>query len=190
MDNFRDKVNNAAKALEVARDGFLEASRDCALSTSSEEGAYAQSFLAMARQVEELRREALKVSTQGPRVVRIRTRFPVRSGEFPRFEIVENALVKTGLSKDGTTYQHAVARDTFEGIIAGLREFAAQSESFETERVVGRMSVPMYQVYIVIGILRKLGMIKLVKRGTFKFSDGFIQESKGIWDQLKNNELE
>jgi hypothetical protein len=98
-----------------------------------------------------------------------------KAGEFPRFERVQDKLVKVGWSKKNrSSYEHRVSYDA---VLALTRQLAGKVSDGKIFTVDALMPVsgpaddgeiPVYQVYLIVAWLRHVGAIE--KRGR----DGYI----------------
>jgi hypothetical protein len=94
-------------------------------------------------------------------------------GDFPKFEVMDGSLIKTGWSKKKkATYQQRVPRDTFEQVVSALRELAQNHKLVSTEVIKDRVEglipgLPSYQTYVVLAFLRAKGAIRSVGRGGY-----------------------
>jgi hypothetical protein len=93
--------------------------------------------------------------------------------EYPRFETRNGTLCKIGWSKKSKSeYEHRVPRETVERVICAIEGAGGLAgELFTAEDVLKHLndeSVPIYQVYVVIALLRDRNMLQ--KQG----KDGYL----------------
>ncbi len=105
-------------------------------------------------------------------------------GEYPRFRLEGKQLIKTGRSRNGSEYEHAVSQDTYYEILARLNRLAAERDAFTSEQVESmteELGCPVYQMYVVLGFLRKKKLLSSERKGRYRFSPDFSSEAEQVW---------
>ena len=105
-----------------------------------------------------------------------------KSGEFPKFEIERDRLVKIGWSKkDRSAYEHRAER----GIVLAISLYLASMTDqniFKMDDLIpiqlnDGSDVPSYQAYLVLAWLRSLGLILKQGKDGYQWSVGEFDES-------------
>jgi hypothetical protein len=102
-----------------------------------------------------------------------------RHGRYPAYERRRNLLVKVGWSKKSRQeYEHKAPREVIDGMLAAL-EGRAGSPSFAVEelgdvRGLGGEAAPSYQVYLVLGWLREIGVLHRRGRANYELANGRV----------------
>jgi hypothetical protein len=109
--------------------------------------------------------------------------------DYPKYVMRSDSLIKIGLSRDRRTeYEHTVPHSEFEAVIERLAELAGRKH-FSADDVIEKVPSPSYQVYIVLSLLKKYGLLTVPRRGMYAFgrTKNFVNETKSIWQALEHN---
>jgi hypothetical protein len=110
-------------------------------------------------------------------------------GKFPRFEVRNATLYRIGWSKKkNEQYEHKVPRNTVNEIITGMVSLVASgSGPFTAEQIIQRVnqrasvSVPNYQVYVVIGWLRAHELVEQLGRDGYQIPGELEASVESVW---------
>jgi hypothetical protein len=108
--------------------------------------------------------------------------------DYPQYTVRSDALIKLGLSRNRRdVYEHTVPRAEFNAVIQRLGQLAGRKH-FSAEDVIGQVSSPSYQVYIVISVLKDRGLLAVARRGMYAFTrpKNFLSEAGALWDSLEH----
>ena len=95
-----------------------------------------------------------------------------RKTDYPQYHLRGEVIVKRGLARDRRSeYEHIVPKDDFERVVSSLMGVASIGSEFTAEMVQVNLNIPAYRTYIVLSLLRKLGILELPKRGTYSLAD-------------------
>jgi hypothetical protein len=203
----RDAIDRMERLFVELRNGLLETAQEYAKSEQPDWGR-AEHFFSASRRVDALCRSILgtdstsemdeeeRTPAENPNLTRSE-RQPVSSrrksrNDYPKWSVRSDALIKLGLSRNRKTeYEHVVPRKEFDAIIAQLAANAGRRH-FTAEEVIDQVSAPSYQVYIVLSLLKKHGLLTVPRRGMYAFgrTKNFVNEAKSIWQALEDNKSE
>lgn len=89
------------------------------------------------------------------------------SDHYPRYSRKDNALVKTALSSDGvSTYEHRVGKVVLDAILQRMAMRLHSKRSLLTAESLSDMAckdghcIPSYQIYLVLGWLKREGILR------------------------------
>ena len=130
----------------------------------------------------------LKRSRQS-RSSRQRKRFG-KKPKFPRFELRNATLYRIGWSKKkNEQYEHRVPYDTVKNIVNAMVSLGQSGPGpFTVEQIARRsdqtsgISVPNYQVYVVIGWLRTHDLIEQVGRDGYQMPGNLGGDVEALWE--------
>lgn len=101
-----------------------------------------------------------------------------KKGAYPKFEVKKDVLVRIGWSKkQKREYSHKVPRKIFDSTVDAMESLAKNSAGpFMAEEIIENINkegtdIPSYQIYVVIGMLKKMGCIKQVGREGYQIPD-------------------
>jgi len=116
------------------------------------------------------------------------------SDEYPRFMRRGDELVKIGWSKsDRTEYQHRAPRHAVDAVVTRINDLAAMGEAFPSEKISPLKDTqtggvfPTYQIFVALGWLRKLGLVKQEGRKsgyTIRRDRSLVEEVALAWETL------
>ena len=160
----------------------------------------AESLLALARNADALREgiNTLGVArTSNPKLVPLpalttieelaNPRARKSKGDYPKYTVRGDALVKIGLGRDRRTeYEHVVAKAEFDRILSRIAGFAGVKKWFTAEYIQEGLECPSYQTYIVLAMLRDKGHILSERRGQYSFKSAktFATDTSTLWNEL------
>jgi hypothetical protein len=118
---------------------------------------------------------------------RRRSHVKKRKEDYPKYSVRGETLVKVGLSRDmKTEYEHLVSKPAFAAVLTRLMAFMKVDE-FVAEELQEELDVPSYQTYIVLAVMRELGVLDSPRRGVYTFR-GLESESLNvdtIWHRVE-----
>jgi hypothetical protein len=111
--------------------------------------------------------------------------------KFPKYTVRNGSLIRIGWSKKHKSeYEHKAPQAAFDATINAMAELAQTgSGPITAERIIERVNTlaggtPSYQVYVVIGLLRKQGCVEQVGRDGYMIPSDLLQQGSQIWKQL------
>ena len=116
-----------------------------------------------------------------------------RSG-YPTFKVKNDTLVRIGWSKkQRREYTHKAPRLVFDKTIKAM-DILAQSGAgpFLAENIIEQansnesQSIPSYQIYVVIGLLKQTNCIKQVGRDGYDIPIELLEKAEKKWIELSN----
>jgi len=113
-------------------------------------------------------------------------------GKFPKYEIKNGTLVRIGWSKkEKREYTHKVPKRLFYETVEVMGRLAQGGTGpFMAEKIIEQVNnaesetIPSYQIYVVIGFLRKLNCIKQIGREGYDIPTDISMRAKKEWDNL------
>jgi hypothetical protein len=203
----RAEMDQLERLFLELRNRLLEAAQKYAKSDQPDWGR-AEHFFSASRRVDALCRSVLstdsdsepdeegRTSAEKPGLIRSQKQ-PASTGrksrnDYPKWSVRSDALIKLGLSRNRKTeYEHVVPRKEFDAIVAQLATNVGRRR-FTAEEVIDHVSAPSYQVYIILSLLKKHGVLTVPRRGMYAFgrTKNFVNEAKSIWCALEDNKSE
>ena len=115
---------------------------------------------------------------------------PKKETTFPRFEVRNATLYRIGWSKKkNEQYEHKVPHDTVTEVVNAMVSLTQSgSGPFTVEQIARRtdqtssVSVPSYQVYVVIGWLRAHNLIEQIGRNGYQMPSNLVDEFEALWN--------
>lgn len=114
-----------------------------------------------------------------------------RRRPYPRFDRKNGVLRKIGWSKKSKAeYEHRVPREAFQRTIEALEELSkSTAKIFTVDDIVPHIhgeAVPIYQIYVVLALLRERDFLKRQGRDGYVVSNRseFKARSQVLWDEL------
>lgn len=115
-----------------------------------------------------------------------------RHNKYPKFEIKNDTLVRIGWSKkEKREYTHKVSKRLFYETVEAMGRLAQGGTGpFMAEKIIEQVNnaepetIPSYQIYVVIGFLRKLNCIKQIGREGYDIPTEISMRVKKEWDNL------
>jgi hypothetical protein len=111
-------------------------------------------------------------------------------GVYPRFAVEDGVLCKVGWSKkEKLEYVHKIPRDAYENTIRIIGEIAGGKRLFTSQHIAEQLqsrgfTVPIYQVYLTLAVLREHKIIRKKGRDGY-FSDRDVVALGGkLWTEL------
>lgn len=111
--------------------------------------------------------------------------------KYPRFEVRNGAILRIGWSKkQKAEYEHRASRDTFDRTVAAMVRIAKTGVGpFTADQIIegandSKVSVPSYQVYVVIGLLRDHACVEQVGRDGYMIPEDLSPRARNLWNQL------
>lgn len=140
-------------------------------------------LMSMAQQLAAFSEKLASAATEPPRNAQPKPRLsaePDRADDedeasgYPRFAAHGDWLLKVGLSRDGTEYEHKCPRSVVRAVAAAASRVGASGKQFAVDKLMPLEDpttggqVPVYQVYLSLVWLRQLGLIE--KHGRSRYS--------------------
>ncbi|MHC4539117.1 MAG: hypothetical protein ACYS74_04965 [Planctomycetota bacterium] len=115
---------------------------------------------------------------------------------YPRFQVTNETLTRIGWSKKRRReYTHKTPRAVFDKTIKAMATLAQGGVGpFTAEQVIERINttetetIPTYQVYGVIGMLRLTNCIKQIGREGYNIPPELVENAERKWSELSNTE--
>lgn len=194
-----EKLRGLAKAFEANRDGLLDAAKEL---ISLETGGWtnAERLFEIAKRTDSIRL-ALRDLVEEPASVAMERkdeqtsesiqprqvpRQKKRKEDYPKYSIRGDTLVKIGLSRDlKNEYEHFVSKAAFAAVMTRLEVFKKVDE-FTADELQEELEIPIYQTYIVVAVLKQLGILGSPRRGVHSFrGNGEVAlDVSSIWSRL------
>lgn len=113
---------------------------------------------------------------------------------YPKFDVKNGTLIRIGWSKkQHREYMHKVPRLVFDQTVKAMVALAQSGVGpFMAEQIIEQLShfvsetIPSYQVYVVIGMLRKTSCIKQVGREGYDIPTDLAAKAENAWQNLSN----
>jgi hypothetical protein len=165
----------------------------------------AEALFQLAKSADQLQRNIANVLSHGQRPERSRPARAVAGKQnvgvvrkqsrslrkdYPKYLVKGNLLFKTGLSRDAQKeYEHVMPKNDFDSIISLLAKYSAAKTAFGVEELRRDLSCPAYQIYTVLSLLKKKGILQVPKRGlyTFKSPGTFPAAAANLWGELQQS---
>jgi len=190
------QLNRAVDLAASLRAVLLEAAKDAGM-TGGEMWRQAESLLGLAKSADFLRQSIGAISVAPQKVVPLQatttpealasTRAHKIKGDYPKYGVRGDDLVKIGLGRDHRTeYEHVVPKAEFDKILQRIAGLAGVKKWFRAEYVQQGLECPSYQTYIVLAMLRDKGHILSERRGQYSFKSAktFATNTSSIWNEL------
>lgn len=111
---------------------------------------------------------------------------------YPKFEVRNGTLIRIGWSKKQKgEYTHKVPKVVFDVTVKAMARLAKSGAGpFMAEEIIDRVNelsadaVPSYQVYVVVGLLRKVGCIKQVGREGYGIPVDVAEKAQDVWGKI------
>lgn len=108
---------------------------------------------------------------------------------YPRFEVRNGTLVRTGWSKkQGQEYLHKAPKPVFDLTVKAMATLSQErSGPITAEQVIDQVNLsdsqttPNYQIYVVVGFLRAQGCIEQVGREGYRIPTDLCLEAAALW---------
>ena len=112
--------------------------------------------------------------------------------KYPKFEVKNGALVRIGWSKkDKREYTHKVSKQVFYQTVEEMGRLAQSGAGpFMAEKIIEQVNnseaetIPSYQIYVVIGLLRKLNCIKQIGREGYDIPTDIDTKARIEWEAV------
>jgi hypothetical protein len=181
--NEAGQLNKCLECLEEAKRLMVGLSGQSAV--SGQDWDKAQCLLQWARDVDAIL-QGLRRNKSEPLKIPQTPSGPSIPAKLPYYCIQDDRLVKVGASREGGTYEHRVTRKNFDLVVRQLCEMAAQSRTFETQRLVDRCDIPKHEPLIVVNVLAESSLLLGRRRGRWAFADTtkFPSDVQTVWSEL------
>lgn len=110
-----------------------------------------------------------------------------RNGEYPKFRVDQDRLVKTGWSKKNKDeYEHRAPKEAVQRIFEAISKFG-EGDSFDVDAVAPLIGedepIPSYQIYMAIGWLRSAGYLEKCGRNDYASTDtAHVSNFEDVWE--------
>ncbi len=135
---------------------------------------------------------SLKTSNKLHKETNRRTKKAVRSSKkkYPKFKVQNDSLIKIGWSKkQKREYTHKAPKDVFEKTVNTMNALSNSGTGpFMAEQIIEKVNshqqeiIPSYQIYIVIGFLKKSGCIKQFGREGYNIKTNIKRKADFEWN--------
>lgn len=113
---------------------------------------------------------------------------------YPKFKVTKDTLIRIGWSKkQRREYTHKASRFVFDKTVKVMAALAQNGAGpFLAEQIIEQANnnesetIPSYQVYLVIGLLRKAECIKQVGREGYDIPTELVEKAGCKWSELSN----
>ncbi|MBA7670803.1 hypothetical protein ES703_78950 [subsurface metagenome] len=117
--------------------------------------------------------------------------------KYPKFAVKNDTLIRIGWSKkEHCEYTHKTPRTAFDGTVKVMAALAQNGAGpFTAEQIIEQVNnmeseaVPSYQVYVVIGLLRKSNCIKQVGREGYDIPVEVCGKAEDVWRSRTGGEV-
>ena len=111
---------------------------------------------------------------------------------YPRFSITSDRLYKVGWSKKRKReYIHKLPKAAFDLVVRAMASLSGSGRGpYTSEQIIdqsnkpGGVSVPDYQVYIVLAWMRAAELVHQVGRDGYMFEPTLLEQAKARWEAL------
>jgi hypothetical protein len=198
-NDIRVKLRGALASLESVRGAFFEVGREAVESGGESGWRIAKDLFALAEIVDSVRVKAASIDEAGAApqddsviAVQREPTAPTHAGprkrksDYPRFLVRDDTLVKVGLGRDRRTeYEHTVSKVEFDSIVSGIAELLKAHRSFSADALQDKLTCPVYRTYIVLALLRKVGVLDSRQRGkyTARTAASFMSDAEKGWTE-------
>jgi hypothetical protein len=115
-----------------------------------------------------------------------------RGQKYPEFFARHETLYRRAWSrKKGGEYEHKAPRQTVDEVVRAMASIAGgEAKPVSVESIVAKVnrssavSIPQYQVYLVIGWLRNAEQIEQVGRDGYQIPPDIAQKTRKLWQEL------
>ena len=111
-----------------------------------------------------------------------------KKGQYPRFDVLDGALVKVGWSKkQKSEYQQRIPEASFNRVSVALSQLGGDDNgTVPSDRILITVDssgdgVPSYQVYAVLGFLRERGVLRTASRGEYVIPADVAQRARAAF---------
>lgn len=112
---------------------------------------------------------------------------------YPKFRIEGDTLVRVGWSKrEEKEYTHKIPKSAFGLTLKAMGRLAEMTSGpIAAEAVVDQIadshveSIPAYQVYVVIGLLREKGVISKHGRRGYHIGPDIVAKEASLWEDIR-----
>ena len=114
-----------------------------------------------------------------------------KAADYPKFYVENGLLYKVGWSKkDSEEYVHKVPKDAYERVIRTIGDLARNGRRlFTSEQVAEDLdrqgsSVPVYQVYLTLALLREREFVQKKGREGYRANNDIVARGIQLWSEL------
>lgn len=153
---------------------------------------FSESMLAIARDVRSIGRrlESIAADQGSKKTKQIEAKPKKKRVQYPQFFVAQDRIIKIGRgkSKGAKEYRHEAPLGAFEALVRWMESVEASGtrEWMGTEAAEALSGqVPSYQVYLMLGALREVGVLKQVQRGSYEIGERGSSSSE-YWSLLRS----
>ncbi|MHC4571679.1 MAG: hypothetical protein ACYS0C_06350 [Planctomycetota bacterium] len=114
---------------------------------------------------------------------------------YPRFDVKKNSLIRIGWSKkERREYTHKAPKAVYDQTVRAMADLARSAAGpFMAEQIIehlnqmGSETIPSYQVYVVIGLLRRANCIKQRGREGYDVPTDIAPRAEREWEGMLRN---
>lgn len=184
----KNSVGIAVTQLKQARDQLVVASQH-AMRQEEADWSQIEGLMAVIKRLDLLRQDIDTLATEeGTQRLREDPKVTGRIDKsgYPKYLAREDgAVVRIGLSQDGSEYEHVAKEYDFRSIIEMINRFV-HAEYFTVDEVQKQLNLPSYLTHLVISLLREtLGKLKSPKRGRYAFVEKIPLNADSLLGELR-----
>jgi len=194
MENLREKIEAVlTKAENELQEVIVEAAKDGDYrGVDAGRAAAVEICNIKARILKPSSKSELKSESDASRVKKKVTTKRHSRGKYPKFEVKNGALFRIGWSKkERREYTHKVSKQIFYQTVEEMGRLAqGRAGPFMAEKIIEQVNnsesetIPSYQIYVVIGLLRKLDCIKQIGREGYDIPPDISTKARNEWDKI------
>lgn len=114
--------------------------------------------------------------------------------DYPQFKVTKDTLIRIGWSKkQRREYIHKAPRFVFEQTVKAMTALSQSGAGpFTAEQIIEHIdsmeseTIPSYQIYVVIGLLRRTNCIKQLGRDGYDIPTELVEKAENKWSELSN----
>ncbi len=186
-------LRDAVEALGMVRDLLLTASTEWVKDGGREEWDAGDLCYSLARETDALARRATALLDGGPTPLPEKQTSPGRRRPkgrrgYPKYLVQGDVLRKIGLRRDKRTeYEQGVPRSHYQRIGEAIVAAARGASEFRADAVIDTTSIPAYEVYIVLGLMKERGIITSPRRGYYRapHPERITDAMASTWSELQ-----
>lgn len=207
----RDSVQNACESLTKIQDMLFESARNSVKFDEATAWQDAEVLFQFAKEADGFRRRLVNLlngghatspaeSAKSPLGGRGQNQTTARTEDgaqrkkktdYPKYRIRDNCLVKIGLQRDRRSeYQHIVQKAAVDKIVSVIIKHLGKTKHFNPDTILAELNLPAYQTYVVLAMLRQMGLLKNPRRGLYTVTDvgDFDAAASIVWNKLAARE--
>ena len=189
-DFIKNSVGIAVAQLKQVRDQLVLASQH-AMRQDDADWSQIEGLMSVIKRLDLLRQDIDNLKADGgtqKTTADMKVAGRIDKSGYPKYIAREDgAVVRIGLSQDGSEYEHVAKEYDFRSIIETINRFV-HAEYFAVDEVQKQLNLPTYLTHLVISLLREtLGKLKSPKRGRYAFVEKTPLNADSLLDELRVN---